>query len=534
MSKISVKVILGYKEIFGETQNNLSNLFNGYDPENALLLISNINFRLFKKQKDLSIISEYFSHERSKQEYITIFRALKNKEYSLFNEKTNDIFIQFILENFDNLKINKSENGSLLDFLKTYLKINETAFNDGETDFSKVDKEFFNEFSQILFYSKIYNFTRPTSIVYQLLKIKTLFHYFYKNHPQVIREFYVKNNIGIPDDWFAEILLFITNQNINEFNLFSLENNLTVKNYLKSVEVNPNLNKEFNTEALKRNPVFRINNNFLILNWYHLFIGFYYKINFELYKIYDFTIKPTKFIDYKSQISKEISEKIMFRFIIKKLVNSSLNITNLVFDNNTNGFPDCYLRVGHKIFIIEFKDYVIGDEFLESYNFESIKKQIDELFIKKGVGQLVRFINNLPNTGKNFDDKIKKGYIKNTELEIVPIIVVSEEFFAIASIESYLSKKFQSLVSDDLPFKKVLNLTMVSLDELLNFLMQNNKDDFFKLIYHYSKNKKVKKHKNLFPKFPHFRFDKCKYYEGEIIKNIVTDLQISDTKFLDE
>lgn len=60
----------------------------------------------------------------------------------------------------------------------------------------------------------------------------------------------------------------------------------------------------------------------------------------------------------------------------------------MVFEEDKQAFPDCYLRIGNKIFVIEFKDYDIEDKILESYNFTLIKNTLDDKFITKGVNQL--------------------------------------------------------------------------------------------------------------------------------------------------
>ncbi len=525
-----IKIVLGLRDIFPEKKdyNFIENL-KGYNPEKILFLISNITYLLNNKKTDREILLEYIQHEPLTPSFVKILKNIgiqKNGAVNtIFNEKVNINLISKVIEHFSDLKFSCLEKGSVEDFLLAYLKLNETSYGDGETDFSSIDKRYFDEFSNILFISKLYDVERPKSVVYQLLKIKSLFHFFHINHRDITDEFYSQNNILDPDIWFSEILIFLSNQNLSKISFINVTNS-NLKNYFNKILINDHLDKKTSLETIKRNPIFRINDNYLILDWNFFFIGFYYKLNSDLLSIYNMRIKKISYPDYKSIMSKKISEEIMFQYIIKKIAPPLKNHISLVFDNQQQGFPDCYLRVGNKIYIIEFKDYDIEDKVLESYDVSLIKEKLDEKFVKKGVNQLINFIKKFSVPETFYDQRISGVKQK---LEFIPLIVVSEDFFSLPSFENYLSKRFADICAET--DKKINGLVILSVNEILNFLMCKVDVNIFKLIHEYSKNKKNRllRKTSLF-KFPDFKHknESGKENLGKLLVDIFEDFPVTE------
>ncbi|MFW2134997.1 hypothetical protein ACK2M7_01710 [Chryseobacterium sp. TY4] len=530
MGKVFVRIVIGYKEIFGNADINLLDLVKGYDPDTMIMLIANVNFRLFRKHKDQEILEAYFFKERFHPDQLKVIKSIQSEHILLFNEKTNDHFLQLIFENYDWLLENKNGKGLFMDFLKCYLKINESAFGEDKTDFSSINTEFFEEFSQILFFSKVYEFQRGKNITFQILKIKSLLNYYYVNYPEILLKFYELNKIENPDLWVGEILLFLTQQDKNAYHLFDVNNSI-ISEYFEKISINKILNKKIGNKELKCHPIFKVNTDFLILNWNHFFIGLYHSIDFDLFQLYTNIEKKTIYPDYKSIISKKVSEEIMFRYIIKKLIKSKASYTTLVFDEKKEGFPDCYLRIGNRVFLFEFKDYIATSEFLYSYDFSEIETFISNNFIEKGVAQLANFINGFEKFDKKFDSKIHQKIINLKDIEIIPILVVSEEFFATPPLESLLTKTLTLKIKENIKnFKKVHKFVLLSTEELVNFITGNNRDDFFKLIFKYSKNKKVLKTPPSFKQFPDFKYPINKSYKSDLLLEIFNELPNSEKK----
>ncbi len=525
-----IKIVLGLKDIFPEKKNfNLIENLKGYNPEKILFLISNITYLLNKNKTDQDILFEYIQHEQLKPSFVRILKNLgihnNGAENTIFTERVNINFVSTVIENFSVLTNSNFEKNSIEDFLFAYLKLNETSYGNGEIDFDSIDKRYFDEFSNILFISKLYDIERPKSITHQLLKIKSLFYFFHKNHREITNEFYTQNNILDPDLWFSEILLFLSNQDLNKISYLNVIN-INLKNYFNKILINNHLDKKISLETIKRNPILKINDDYLILDWNFFFIGFYYKVNFDLLAIYNKRIKKISYPDYKSIMSKKISEEIMFRYIIQKLAPPLKNHISMVFEEDKQAFPDCYLRIGNKIFVIEFKDYDIEDKVLESYNFTLIKNSLDDKFITKGVNQLSKFIKNFSLSNVNFDERISA--IKQ-KIEFVPIIVVSEDFFSLPSFENYLSKRFLEISTNT--NKKVNALVVISVNEMLNFLMSKVEVNIFKLIHEYSKNKKSKiRQKTSLFKFPDFKHknEHSKENLENLLRDIFKDFPVSE------
>lgn len=530
MSNIQIRIVLGYKDVFGDEPPPLLELLKGYNPVKLIQLISNLNFQLKQKANDTTILSSYFQVDRFHPKYIRMFRVLSEKSNIIFNEKTNTLFFKSIFENYDYLTESNTEKNSLIEILIAYLKINETSFGDGRTDFSEIEMKYFEEYSQILFFSKLYDFERDNNITFQFLRIKSLLHYYYKNLPSILDQFHHNNRIENIDFWISELLLFIVNQGKNNLNLFNSDNK-TLTNYFDTIAINQKLNKKLRYVDMKIFPIFNINDDYLILNWNYFFIGIYYNIDFQLFSLYR-KINDISYADYKSIISKEVSERITFRYLITNLIKSKPSITKLVFDNEEKGFVDCYLRIGNRIFIIEFKDYIANSDFLHTYDLIKMQKQINEDFLrKKGVQQLANFINNFGKMNKDFDEKLK--YTPLNSLEIVPIIVVTEEFYSTPTYENLFARNFLDRI-DKLEFKKIGKLVACSLEELVRFISYNNQDDFFKLIFQYSKSKKAIVKPQSFKQFPDFRFVKNKHYKSKFILQITEDLMSSEVKLMDK
>gem|GEM_PF-3612015 len=321
------------------------------------------------------------------------------------------------------------------------------------------------------------------------------------------------------------IYTFLSNQNLSKISFISVTNT-NLQNYLNKILINNQLDKETSLETIKRNPIFRINDNYLILDWNFFFIGFYYKLNSDLLSIYNKRIKKISYPDYKSIMSKKISEEIMFQYIIKKITPPLKNHITVVFDNHQQGFPDCYLRIGNKIYIIEFKDYDIEDKVLESYDVSLIKEKLDEKFVSKGVNQLANFIKKFSLPEAFYDQRISA--IKQ-KLEFIPLIVVSEDFFSLPSFENYLSKRFAEICTET--DKKINGLVILSVNEILNFLMCKVDVNIFKLIHEYSKNKKnrILRKTSLF-KFPDFKHknEHGKENLGKLLIDIFEDFPVTE------
>jgi hypothetical protein len=129
----------------------------------------------------------------------------------------------------------------------------------------------------------------------------------------------------------------------------------------------------------------------------------------------------------------------------------------------------------------------MGAEAKVSYDYNSIYDEISKKLVEnekgsaKGVGQLAKFINDIPETGFDFDK------IKGDELQIYPMIVLTDSTFTLFGINYILENKISELLEAN-DNKKVKHLSLISLDTILLFqdLFNENRINILELLIGYN------------------------------------------------
>ena len=412
MGDLQLNIILGYKDIYDKLEFNVLDKLIGYNPDNILLILSHLKYCQSKNINDINILKKYFTLQETLK-YLLDFKILSDFDtIRIFNDQSSNLMICEIISNYTLLKNSNIEKNNFIDFVHAYLKINETAYGGGNLNFNCIPKQYFEEISQFFFLTQIYDFQRSNNLSYQVLRVKALLKFFYQNEIEIFNSFCEQNDINNIDNWLIDLLTSISYKDNNKYNILNFESNHFFKEYLKEKSINSLTNTKLALYSLQLYPVYQLNEtSFIIFDWNNLFHGMYYKIDQSFYKLFK-SINPkfTKYPNYKAYISKEVSEKLLFQFIIKQLIKSKNSITHLIFDNNEIGFVDCYLRIGYKIYMIEFKDYTASKEILNNKNIQNCIDYIDDKFVnKKGVSQLSKFIKNSINNNFKFDEKLLKN-----------------------------------------------------------------------------------------------------------------------------
>ncbi len=188
---------------------------------------------------------------------------------------------------------------------------------------------------------------------------------------------------------------------------------------------------------------------------------------------------------FKKLIGLEITEKFIFRTILKAVFSDKY--CKLIFPkDNSVGEPDAYYRKGNNIFLFEIKDSFFPTSAVKSSTYEDIKNAIDEKYNndKKGTGQLVKQINRLKE--KSYEEKDYKDLkIKVRNFTVYPIIIYTDKYFGMYGVSNYLIKEFDKKIEHiklQKSFKKINNLTFLSLDYLIlhSKLLSNN--NFIKIL----------------------------------------------------
>ena len=140
----------------------------------------------------------------------------------------------------------------------------------------------------------------------------------------------------------------------------------------------------------------------------------------------------------------------------------------------------------NKIFIFEYKDILINKKVKVSRDIEIILSELKKKLLQnktsdKGIGQLVKHINNIDNNEFPFDDRIKT----NKSLKIYPILVLSDRKLEILGINYQFNQWFRDELGD-LSHKniKVQDLVVMSLDSFIVFKnkFKQNKENFRKML----------------------------------------------------
>jgi len=118
---------------------------------------------------------------------------------------------------------------------------------------------------------------------------------------------------------------------------------------------------------------------------------------------------------FKSTIGFEVIEKRFFRSLFKYMFE---NYNAVLEFSDKEGMPDCYLRIGRYVFLIEVKDYLVSTETISSGSFEKISNHLNLNFVKnekgsnKGISQIVNQIDALNKGCFAFDNFIDRGLKK--------------------------------------------------------------------------------------------------------------------------
>lgn len=226
--------------------------------------------------------------------------------------------------------------------------------------------------------------------------------------------------------------------------------------------------------SLRDKPIYRMNKNqFAFFNFNFLIDKMFQGLQFDFSVILKQQGVVSDFLNFKSKYySKEFCERYMFYGLMKYLVGKR-KATQFDGDSIAKAIgeegPDYYLRIGSKVFIFEFKDALLSAATKHSYNFQKIKDDLHEKFVKnargeaKGVGQLARFISAINKDGCEFDK------FNTQEVKIYPVLVVTDDAFNSFGINFLLNQLFQQEIRGKLINGNLKDLVVIHIDTLVEY-----------------------------------------------------------------
>jgi hypothetical protein len=139
--------------------------------------------------------------------------------------------------------------------------------------------------------------------------------------------------------------------------------------------------------------------------------------------------------------------------------------------NEIIGPPDCYLRQGNNVFLLENKDILIGAKIKGEYDFEALIAELKKKLLLEGnravgIGQIINNIRKLLISENVFDNGFNAS-----EMSIYPIICLHDPMFDAPGLNVILNSFFQQelkkLAEAGLNVERVKPLVLLNIDALI-------------------------------------------------------------------
>ncbi|WP_311326769.1 hypothetical protein [Capnocytophaga sputigena] len=287
--------------------------------------------------------------------------------------------------------------------------------------------------------------------------------------------------------------------NVGKYGFFEVKDN-NQQNFLDSL-IAKKIKVEDDFINIRNYPVYKkTDGTYIVLNPFFIMDKFTISLKFFLVKsFWDNNIQG----DFSNFYNKDFSEKFLMYNLFESIFDYKYFVKKKTLgEEEAKDEPDYYFRYNNKIFIFEYKDILINKNVKVSRDIEIIlselkKKLLQDKSSNKGIGQLVKHINNIDNNEFPFDDGIKT----NKSLKIYPILVLSDRKLEILGINYQFNQWFRDEL-DDLSHKniKVQDLVVMSLDSFIVFKnkFKQDKENFRKMLdEHIIEMKKSEKSKRL-------------------------------------
>ena len=331
-------------------------------------------------------------------------------------------------------------------------------------------------------------------------KLKKLIKFLRKENKEYLNKIYEYFNVADEKELLTRVAELYVNvaKIVGKNRFFEVKDN-EQQNFLDSL-IAKEIKIEDDFVNIRNYPVYKkTDGTYIVLNPFFIMDKFTISLKFFLVKFFGNNIQG----DFSNFYNKDFSEK----FLMKKLFDSIFDYKYFVKkktlgEEEAKDEPDYYFRYNNKIFIFEYKDILINKNVKVSRDIEIILSELKKKLLQnktsdKGIGQLVKHINNIDNNEFPFDDGIKT----NKSLKIYPILVLSDRKLEILGINYQFNQWFRDEL-DGLSHKniKIQDLVVMSLDSFIVFedKFKKDKKNFIKMLdEHIIKMKKSEKSKRL-------------------------------------
>ena len=333
-------------------------------------------------------------------------------------------------------------------------------------------------------------------------KLEKLIEFLKKENKEYLNKIYQYFNVADEKELLTRVAELYVNVaiNVGKYGFFEVKDN-NQQIFLDSL-IAEKIKEEDDFINIRNYPVYKkTDGTYIVLNPFFIMDKFTISLKIFLVKFFGNNIQG----EFSNFYNKDFSEKFLMYNLFDSIFDYKYFVKKKTLgEEEVDEEPDYYFRYNDKIFIFEYKDILINKNVKVSRNIEIILSELKKKLLQdksndkgKGIGQLVKHINNIDNNHFPFDDRINTS----KSLKIYPILVLSDRKLEILGINYQFNQWFRDEL-DDLSHKniKVQDLVVMSLDSFIVFKnkFKQDKEIFRKMLdEHIIEMKKSEKSKRL-------------------------------------
>jgi hypothetical protein len=489
---IQVTISPSYEDLFEGPVPTIEKLLIGIPSKIVLGVLAMLNAELFQGHQGIPLQMRLFDllmqrqTEEFRQSILNRARAkifLNNgEEIAFFSIRYNMEFIHYELINYRSIEEDDLSPEQEINFLKAYYLIVR-----GVSNFYTLNLKVQQVYNPLFFYQMVWpSFLEQFEIGIKVNPFEAMIKGFallsyLKNHSEFEpynQAFLVANGCRRIREYMGKLIEMAKagykkdNASGQEIASFVLFEQAEIRALLEHFSVDISAYKHTfkddskNFSGLRARPLLKVNGSaFIVLNWNFLSNKLYDGLIFDFYEHSGINEKAgyKSLPDFKRFISIMVTEKFLFEKLLTDIFQDQAEV--LQFDNNQiPGHPDCYLRNGNEIALFEIKDAYFPAGAVTSGNLAEITEAIDIKYNteNKGTGQIIKQLKFM--TSGSFESSGNTAAVH--ELTIYPVIVYTDQNFALPGINNYLKGAMKKKLDEsglERKFKSMIPVTFISL-----------------------------------------------------------------------
>lgn len=517
---IKTLATIAFKDIFSEDDRpNINDLLVDIPSKSILIIVAHFMAQIHSNEDDFLLQKEIFlrwinqQNTETRNYLIKRFNEIadRHKENVIFfNNITSLYFYQVIFSNYNDQDDRHLTAEEELRLIKAYLLVSE-EWTEKEIEIEHLSQRPKND-NELVEYVLPFQMTHNEIQSYkdfrpQLFKALHFFQFIEQDEnlkeylPEFLDQYGLNNWKEYLRHTIVPYVISISGQRSTVL-VFKEENKIETDYWdTFCIDINSYKPKSDFLE-LREQPVFKLKQlHYLYFNYNFIIDKLFQSLQFVFSKLLIKKGVINDFGDFKSKFySETFSENHLLYRTIKNCIDNQPNVFSLNGEELAEKLgekgPDYYIRVNNHILLIEFKDVLMGAGPKVSYDFGKISDEINRKLVQnekgkaKGVGQLSKFINGIPDGGYDFDK------VKDDKLIFYPLLIVTDSAFNLFGINYLLENEFRSQLKSS-ERKEIKHLSLLHFDTFFMFqdLFNENRVNFFDLVNGYDYNQRLGNYK---------------------------------------